>query len=91
LITEISSHSSVLCSSHYDDDFGAFEKYTTVIGLKMMRKMGYKGKGLGANGQGIVKPIQVVELPRYVRLGYVREEYGAFSKTIDEINYKTID
>jgi hypothetical protein len=32
--------------------------------------MGYEGKGLGIEGQGIVNPIEVVEIPRYLRLGY---------------------
>jgi hypothetical protein len=46
---------------------------------------------LGANGQGIVNPIKVVVLPRYVGLGYVREEDGAFSKTVDERNSKAAE
>jgi len=57
-----------------DDDLGAFEKHTTNIGSRLMKKMGYEGKGLGVNGQGIVNTIQVEELPRHARLGYVRKE-----------------
>lgn len=43
--------------------------------------MGYQGKGLNINGQGIVNPIKVVELPRYAGLGYVQKEVGECSKT----------
>jgi len=39
-----------------------------------MKKMGYEGKGIGFNGHDIMNPIQLEELPRYARLGYVREE-----------------
>jgi hypothetical protein len=45
-----------------------------------MNKMGYGGRGLGANGQCIVNPVKVVELPRYVGLGYFREKVGECSK-----------
>jgi hypothetical protein len=48
--------------------------------LKFLTKMGYEGKGLGNKGQGIVNPIEVVERPGYLGLGYGEEEIGAFSK-----------
>jgi hypothetical protein len=85
LVIEVKNTSSISWSSHYDDDFGAFEMETTNIGLKLMKKMGYDRGGLGANGQGIVNPIEVVELPQYVGLVYVREEVGECSKTIRSI------
>jgi hypothetical protein len=43
--------------------------------------MGYEGKGLGINGQGILNPIKVEELPHQAGLGYVRKEFGECSKT----------
>jgi hypothetical protein len=48
--------------------------------------MGYEGKGLGNKGQGIVNPIEVVEIPHYLGLGYGEEEIGAFSKTSEASN-----
>jgi hypothetical protein len=74
------SHSSNSHSSYQDGSFGAFEKHTKVIGLKLLTKMGYEGKGLGNKGQGIVNPIEVVERPCYLGLGYDEEDIGAFSK-----------
>jgi tuftelin-interacting protein 11 len=72
-------HSSIYPCSH-QDGFGAFEKHTRGIGLRLLTKMGYEGKGLGIEGQGIVNPIEVMEIPRYLGLGYGKEEIGASSK-----------
>jgi hypothetical protein len=42
--------------------------------------MGYEGRGLGIEGQGIVNPIEVVERTRYLGLGYGEVDIGASSK-----------
>jgi len=67
-----------------DDDFVVFENHTRGIGSKLLKRMGYEGKGMGINGQGIVSPIKVEELPRQVGLGYVRMEVGECTETTSE-------
>jgi hypothetical protein len=64
-----------------DDSFQIVEQHASCIDLKLMRKMGYEGGGLGTNGQGIVDPIEVVVWLRYVRIGYVPKDVGEISKT----------
>ena len=70
--TKVKSDLSISCH-FYDDYFIAFEKHTIGIGPKLLKKMGYQGKGLNINGQGIVNPIKVEESPHYETLGYVRK------------------
>ena len=45
--------------------------------------MGYEGKGLGNKGQGIVNPIEVMEIPCYLGLGYGKVDIGECSKTLE--------
>lgn len=66
-------NSSTLRMIH-DAKFSAFENHTIGIGSKLLKRMGYEGKGLGINGQGIVNPIKVEELPCRTELGYFRRE-----------------
>ena len=56
-----------------DDDFTVFENHTIGIGSKLLKRMGYEGKGLGIHGQGIINPVKVEELPYWKGLGYVRK------------------
>jgi tuftelin-interacting protein 11 len=72
------------------DSFEILEHHASCIGLKLIRKMGYEGGGLGTNGQGIVDPIETVVWPRYVRIGYVPKDVGESSKTIREEDTRTV-
>jgi hypothetical protein len=87
--TSVSENNSEVCSEGHSSNspsshqigFGAFEKHTRGVGLKLLTKMGYEeGKGLGCKGQGIVNPIEVVERPRYLGLGYGEVDLGESSK-----------
>lgn len=73
-----------------DDSFEILEQHVSCIILNLMRKMGYKGGDLGANGQGIVDPIKAVVWPRYARIGYVPKDVGESSKTIREEDPRTV-
>ena len=53
-----------------DVEISCFEKHTKGIGSKLLNKMGYDGKGLGKNSQGIQKTIQVYVRLRNEGLGY---------------------
>ena len=50
-------------SSYYNDN----------IGLKIMKRMGFKGKGLGKHEQGIRNPIKPIARPKYEGLGYATD------------------
>lgn len=48
----------------------SFEEHTKGFGSRMMAKMGYVGGGgLGKDGQGMAKPIEVIQRPKSLGLG----------------------
>jgi hypothetical protein len=77
---------SLSSNSSQEDCFGVFENHTKGIGSKLMLKMGYEGKGLGKNAQGIIEPIMVEERPKYLGLGY--ERINETNSKVEETNEK---
>lgn len=62
---------------------GAFEMHTTGFGSKMMAKMGFiEGRGLGKNGQGMVRPIEPVQRPKSLGLGVEFESSEVTTKVV---------
>ncbi|OON15337.1 g-patch domain protein, partial [Opisthorchis viverrini] len=55
--------------------FGAWERHTKGIGMKLLEQMGYQpGKGLGSEGQGIVTPVQATVRTGKAAVGYFGQE-----------------
>ena len=65
-----------------DEDFGAWEKYSKGFGSRMLTRMGYRGKGLGKSGEGIVNPIVIKEKKTFVN------ENSESPKTCKRVNNK---
>jgi hypothetical protein len=67
----VESISSCSLSSQYDNN----------VGMKLLTKMGYKGGGLGINGQGVTQSLEVVQRPPFADLAFGKVEIGEWSKT----------
>ncbi|RHZ50552.1 hypothetical protein Glove_495g28 [Diversispora epigaea] len=64
-----------------NNNLAEWEKHTTGVASRMMKKMGYKmGEGLGKNSEGIVKPIEVKIFSQGVSLDYINEKDKPKSK-----------
>lgn len=50
--------------------FGKFNAHSKGFGQKMLEKMGWKGKGLGADGEGIVNPVETKLRPARMGLSF---------------------
>jgi hypothetical protein len=66
-----------------DSLFGDFERNTKGIGLKLLRKIGYKGGGLGIDVQGIIQPQEIEGRPRYVGFGHDEREFSEAAEAED--------
>jgi hypothetical protein len=68
MITKVFHENDPSCyfSSHQGekDYLNEFKENTYGIGFKLLTKMGYDGKGLGINGQGMTNPIHIEGIPR---------------------------
>jgi hypothetical protein len=85
IISEVCNgiHSLISHCSHQAGSFGAFEKHTRGIGLKLLTNMGYQGKGLRNKGQGIINPMEIVNKSCYLGLEYGEVEIRECSKTLE--------
>ena len=80
--------------SHEAISFGSLEVPISGTGMRLLTKMGYKGGGLCVNGQGITQPMEVVQRPRFVGLGYTKRECSKVaedSKTLSKTSRKNDD
>ena len=59
---------------------GSVEIQITGTSMRLLTKMGYKGGGLGINGQGMIQPLEVMQRPRLEGLGYNEGQYSKVSE-----------
>jgi hypothetical protein len=87
IITEVfhETNSSYSSSPHQDENVSLNElkEHTYGIGFKLVTKMGYDGKCLGINGQGMTNLMQVERRNYYEGLEYDQEGDGECSKTVE--------
>ena len=79
-------------TSHKSFNIGSFERHTKGFGMKMLSKMGFKGR-LGKNEQGISTPIDVVQRPNRAGLGTVNETNKHYNNNFsyNKRNYKSVN
>ncbi|KAL3632863.1 hypothetical protein CASFOL_025847 [Castilleja foliolosa] len=69
LNTQVVEHRAIE-SGEVNAKCGAFEMHTTGFGSKMLAMMGYvEGGGLGKDGRGMAKPIELSQRPKSLGLG----------------------
>ena len=71
---------SLVSFSHEVISIGSLEVPISGIVLRLLTKMGYKGGGLGVNGQGMTQPLEVVQRPLFTGLGYTKGECSKVSE-----------
>ena len=67
--------SNPVCDTKIDEirenGFAAWEQHSSGYGTKILNKMGYSGKGLGKNENGIINPVNITEKSVFDALFYI--------------------
>ena len=86
--------SSSISFSHDVISIGSLEVPISRTDMILLTNMGYKGGGLGVNGQGMTQPLEVVQRPQFASLGYIGGECSKVSeasKTLSKPSNKEDD